>query len=326
MNKSIKYKNSKALSMLLFAIILVLFNILISILMSYFTNSVILRTYGLVSSVELIIIILLYKSAKKSINTPDLIYNFGFGKYENLAVIISSIIIPIILINTIFNTIYYAESGISTISNIRLLIIASIIIIIISKIKELALNNFYKNSNISIFKSIVIRTNKLINPELFLLLTIGIQFFILSNFQNINLYFDVICAVILILSLLYLPLKNLRNSLNQLLDKTLPDEILFDFLSVIIEHFNLMCEYKSMRTRRSGEDIFVDIDIIMPSDISLDKVYQIENSIKKSLNMKYPNAHPRVYAQPCIRNCIYKSNGDCPVIKSDNQLKDNDNA
>ncbi len=324
MNKSIKYKNSKALSMLVFAIILVIFNILISVSASYYFNSIILKAYGFTSIVDLIIYILLYKASKKSINTPDLIYNFGFGKYENFAIIISALFLPIILIHTLSIGADFLLDG-TNLTKANILILIPIIIIIISKIKEFAINNFYSNSNISIFKSIVTRKSTTLNIELLLVISIVFQYFAPLKSEFLT-YIDLLTASALVIFLMYLPLKNLRNSLNQLLDKTLPDEILFDFLSVIIEHFELMCEYKSMRTRRSGDDIFVEIDIVMPSNISLDKVNQIENSIKQALNLKYPNAHPRIYAQSCVRNCIYKDNGNCPILKSGNKIKDNING
>ena len=321
MLKNKKHKNTKSISFLFLAIMLIFINILISVSASYYYNSLLLKVYGFVSIVDLIIFVLLYKAAKKSLNTPDLIYNFGFGKYEDFAVVISFLIMPIILIHLVFNGIHSVVNSV-VINNSNILLIIPVVIYLLSKIKTITLEKFYKDSNISIFQELVSKRNKYVNMEAFIIISILIQAFIPHTLISLIVYIDIVGALIIVIYLMYLPIKKIRNSLNQLLDKTLPEEILFDFLTVIIEHFNLMCEYKSMRTRQSGEDIFVDIDIIMPSDISLERVSQIENSIKKSLNKKYPNVHPRVYAQPCVRNCIYKENGNCPILKSDNQLKD----
>lgn len=325
MAKNTKYNNNKALSMLLSAIAMLVITIIISFAASNIYNSILLKVYSLISVVDLLILSLLYQASKKSINTPDLIFNFGFGKHENLAVVISSIILPIIFMHFVYSSAYSVIYSDIAIHNL-ILIIISAFIALLSKVKEYCINSFYSNSNLLLFKNLMRnKTKSGVNLEILIFAAVTFMTLIQNKIGLNIIYSDIAFSAVIMLYLMYLPLKSLKNAVSQLLDKTLPEEILFDFLSVIIEHFNYMCEYKSMRTRRSGDDIFVDIDIVMPNDIALEKVNHLENSIKSKLCEKYPNAHPRVYAQPCAKNCIYKNNGSCPIL-SDNYLKDTSNV
>ena len=44
-----------------------------------------------------------------------------------------------------------------------------------------------------------------------------------------------------------------------------------------------MCEFKQVHTRQSGKDIFVEIDIIMPFDATIDTKFDFELALHLAL-------------------------------------------
>ncbi len=288
-------------------------------------DSLLLKSYSYFIFTELLITILLYKAADKTINTPDLIYNYGFGKYENLAVVITFILLAIIFAHT-------CAAAVSDIINNRIInsyginLISFIGIFILTMLKSFLFKRFYNNSGISIFKDFI-SIKKMAPIEAILLLSAFVQYILSYNeLSKLSLYIDSLSAMGLIAFLLAMPSSKIRNSLNQLLDRTLPEETLFDFLSVIIEHYSQFCEYRSMKSRSSGNDIFIEIEVIMHADSTLSDVYNLEKSIKTALKEKYPNIYPKLYAIPCVKNCIYSQKGTCPVLKSAQQAKEERNG
>ncbi len=276
---------------------------------------------GFISFAELISLLLLQKAASRTIITPDLEFNYGYGKYEDLSTISTSLILLISLA-------YFFYSGISDINNIAynetlensnfqniFLTISIISIFVLGYAKHRLLQSFYNQSHLNIFKkSLYTKTFwESIVLKYLALFSFGST---LSEKLGVNERFmAIVLSLIFVIYQAYKPFKGLRSSLNNLLDKNLPEPILFDFLSVIIENFDKMCEYKSMRTRQSGNDIFVEIDVVLPHDFTISKAYELEQIIKVSLQSKYPNAIPKIYAIPCVPNCIYMQKGTCPIKK-----------
>jgi divalent metal cation (Fe/Co/Zn/Cd) transporter len=143
------------------------------------------------------------------------------------------------------------------------------------------------------------------------------------NLEKYATYIDSSAAIILVIFCLKVPLTHGKDALNQLLDRTLPESMQFDIIAVIAENINRMCEFKSTSTRRSGKDIFIEIDVVMPYDFTLEEAFKLEEDIHTSIKEKYPTALPRLYATPCQKDCIYDNSSHCPVKLALNSRNDN---
>ncbi len=301
------------------AIIIVSIISLIGIFTGAIYNLPLYLLVGFVSSAELISLLLLHKAASRTIITPDLEFNYGFGKYEDLSNISTSLILLI-------SFGYFIYSGLMSANNLNFdsvtsslnyhstfLKIALSSIMLLGYAKHKLLQRFYSNSHLTIFKNTLYKKSYLDSTPMHYFPLIVFNNAIAEGFVLSENFSAIVLSVIFIVGYSYRPFKNIKVSLNNLLDKNLPEPILFDFLSVVIENFNNMCEYKSMRTRQSGEDIFVEIDVVLPHDFTISQAYDLEQTIKRALQEKYPNAIPKIYAIPCVPNCVYMQKGTCPV-------------
>ena len=80
-----------------------------------------------------------------------------------------------------------------------------------------------------------------------------------------------------------------------------------------------MCEFKTVHTRQSGKDIFIELDIIMPYDYTLEEKFELEKDLKKEIMKKFPTSIPILYVVPCKRDCIYQGKRQCPVKIADSK-------
>ena len=107
--------------------------------------------------------------------------------------------------------------------------------------------------------------------------------------------------------------KHGKEAFNQILDRTLSEDIQMELLTVIAENIDAFCEFKSIHTRQSGKDLFIEMDLVMPFDYTLEENFKVENKIRKSVEVKYPTSIFRLYATPCPRDCVKGDKCFCPV-------------
>ena len=124
---------------------------------------------------------------------------------------------------------------------------------------------------------------------------------------------DAVSALAVVGIALRMPLRHGRRALDQLLDRTLPDEVQYDILGVVAENAHRFCQFKSVHTRQSGKDIFVEIDVVMPFDYTFEDAYPVESEMNDAITNKFGNAITRIYAVPCPRDCIRDGESYCPV-------------
>lgn len=288
---------------------------LIIIFLGYLEGSLFYQTNGLVALTDIVNSALLLYAVVYSEKTPDVIYNYGYGKYESLGIFISSTLIIFVTVYTIIGVIG-SLGNIKPIGNYQYLTLFSLISIIIMFQMHKYLNNAYLHYKLEILRY---------DSELWkndFIIEIGILFnlalcFILDQFGFIELarIFDSLGAIALVVIAMRIPIKYGKKSIDQLLDRKLPEQFHFDILSVIAENFKFLCEFHTIYTRQSGKDIFIEIDIVLPYDFTLEEAYTVQTKIEEKIKNIYPNALPRVYYSPCKRDCIHIKTDSCPVKK-----------
>jgi len=321
--KQLKYSNFSNLidlSSPVFAsrlsLIVCIFLAIVGVVLGSIQESLAVLTNGLIAGTEIINSIFFFASVRNSIKVPDVFYNYGYGKYESLAILSSALLLILISVYAVFNAL---TEAFAPVHNVNYLVLISF-----SSFSFLAMQGMFRiqkkatvkhkmpvleyDSEIWKFDSYV-ELGVILNLLIGLVLTKG-------SHQTIASIIDSSTAIILIGLALKIPLKHGKNALNQLLDRTLSESIQYDILAVIVENISKMCEYNGVHTRQAGKDIFIEIDVTMPYDLTLEEAFQTEQDIFVSLKEKYPTAVPRLYVTPCMRNCIYAGNNHCPVKKS----------
>ncbi len=321
-DSQIIYKdNSTSNKYLQYIIYITIFESIIGFVLGIFLRSPLFLLFGFLEIVNLIILTLLSKANYKMSYTPDLQYDYGYGKYIDLSNLSRLIIYFFTLIyfsGLLFNVLYNSNLGLHynfLFTNKLLFVFISVILLIALLLKSRFYNFYYSNSQQEIFKDIFLNKNILKSEEVIFII-LSLIGFLISFFFKLNQYIlQLVIAIIYSGVLLYPLIKNTNKYVNNILDKKLPEPILFDFLSIVIDNHSQFCEYKSMRSRRSGDNIFIEIDIVMPGDATIRDSYQLEMKIHNELKSKYPNAIPRIYMTPCNNNCKNGPN-NCPFQKN----------
>ncbi|MBX7155481.1 MAG: cation diffusion facilitator family transporter [Candidatus Kapaibacterium sp.] len=283
------------------------------IALGFLEDSLAIRTNGLVAAIDVINSIILVAAINRSIRTPDYIFNYGYGKYESLGLLLSALLLLITFAFTAYQAVVDLYFGV-IIKNYTLLIIFSVLSFVFMRFISVLQSRRAKRFKMPMleYDADMWKTDSIIELIVLIGLCAGWAF-MHWKYKNTARFIDGVSALVLLLVAMRVPLKHGKEAINQLLDKTLPDEIQFDILAVVAENISSFCEFKSVHTRQSGKDIFVEIDVVMPFDFTFEQAYPMEKVMKEAIQQKYPTAITRIYAVPCPRDCIRNGVSYCPV-------------
>ena len=93
-------------------------------------------------------------------------------------------------------------------------------------------------------------------------------------------------------------IKRIKSALNELTDKTLPEEQQMKILNTLTKHYNSYSQFHSISSRKSGEVTMVDIHLSFEEDARVEEVADLQRQMQEELNSQFGN---------CVVNIIVKS-------------------
>ena len=91
--------------------------------------------------------------------------------------------------------------------------------------------------------------------------------------------------------------KRIKTSLNELTDKTLPEEQQMQILKVLTRYFDSYTQVYSIDSRRVGEITRVDINLSFDDDTKVREVIKLQNQMKEDLNSQFGNCIVKINIQ-----------------------------
>lgn len=287
------------------------------IIIGIIEDSLAVQINGLISAIDILNSIIFITAVNHSMKSPDYVFNYGYGKYESMSLLAAAGLLLIVLGYALYEAALTFGTPSSEGGNYYVLLTFSSITLVIMhsmyKMQIKAAKRF--NMPILEYDAQIWKIDTLIELGVLGNLVLGA---VLQYFHLIKIMFviDSLTAVGLLIFALKVPLKGSKQAINQLLDRTLPDEVQFNILGVVAENLTKMCEFRNVHTRQSGKDIFIEIDVVMPNDYTIDEKWALEIEIKEKILKLYPTAVPRLYTTPCKGDCLHNGVSYCPVKKN----------
>lgn len=109
---------------------------------------------------------------------------------------------------------------------------------------------------------------------------------------------DPIAAVVVSLFIIGMAMKLFVRSLNELLEKSLPDDVEDEILA-IAESFEMVKNVHDIRTRGIGSSIAVEMHVMMDGSLTLKETHDTTEAIEKKLRGKFGgNTHVAIHVEP----------------------------
>ena len=110
-----------------------------------------------------------------------------------------------------------------------------------------------------------------------------------------------ISPVVSIFAVVYLTvgcIKRIKTALNELTDKTLPEEQQMKILNTLTKHYSSYSQFHSIGSRKSGDVTMIDIHLSFEEDARVKEIADLQKQMHEELNSRLGN---------CIVNIIVKN-------------------
>ena len=109
---------------------------------------------------------------------------------------------------------------------------------------------------------------------------------------------DPIAAVVVSMFIIGMAMKLFIHSLNELLEKSLPDEV-EDEIVAIAESFEMVRNVHDIRTRSIGSNIAVEMHVLMDGNLTLKATHDTTEAIEENLREKFgEKTHIAIHVEP----------------------------
>ena len=105
----------------------------------------------------------------------------------------------------------------------------------------------------------------------------------------IGAYISPVVSIIVALYLMIGCIKRIKTSLNELTDKTLPEEDQLKILKVLTRYYNSYSQFHSIDSRKVGEITVIDINLSFEEDTKVEEVINLQNQMQDDLNNQFGN-------------------------------------
>ncbi len=254
------------------------------------THSVSVLSALMDSVLDSIMALVNFLAVRKALMPADRFHRFGFGKFEPLASLAQSAFIIGVAVVIAFEAVdrfihphpvANAELGIAAIAGVLALMIG------------LAL---YQQHVIRLTGSIVVRADSLhIKADVMMHMGVILSL-LLSSFGSIT-WADSAIALFIAAFLAWNGMGIFTESMGILLDRELSDDERHKIRDIALSHPDIYGVH-DLRTRSSGEQIFIQLHVEMKPDTPLSDAHQFVEEAVDSILEAYPNAEVQVHEEP----------------------------
>ncbi len=227
---------------------------------------------------------------------------FGHGKVENIAAIVQAVLLfsagAVIIYSAVIRIVTGQEQialeeagiGVMVVSIISSILLSRYLLKVAQATDSIALEANARNISADVYSTSAV--------------LVGLAVVRFTRFYVLD--------PILALGVSVLILKSgytvLRKSFGGLIDVRLPEEEEKIIRAAILEHVGELVNFHALRTRKAGSHRYIDLHLVMPPDITLEKAHQMCDHLELDIGGKLKSASLTIHVEPCKQDC-----SKCPM-------------
>jgi len=122
------------------------------------------------------------------------------------------------------------------------------------------------------------------------------------RFTGLNII-DSVIAIGVAIYILKVAIDTIRKPVSGLLDETLPSSQQAVIEDCLRKHSREVSGFHALRTRRAGNQSYIDLHLVMARDISLEQAHQICDRIEVEIQSTLREVSVIIHAEPCDNEC-----------------------
>jgi cation diffusion facilitator family transporter len=278
------------------ALIVILGLVILKFLIAFLTGSISIFAQTADSFLDVIAVLIAFFSISISIKPADEEHPFGHGKIENISAVAQAILIFTaggLIIYSAINRIISEEAielteagiGVMAVSIIASILLSRHLLKVSKATDSLALEAIGHNIAADVYSAagvlvglVVIRITGLVILDPIIALVVSI--IILKSAYNV-----------------------IRKSFHGLMDTRLPRAEEKEIASCLKEHSGRLVGFHKLRTRKAGNQRFIDLHLIMPKNASIEEAHLVCDHLEQDLEDRLTNTNVTIHVEPCSVEC-----------------------
>ncbi len=265
--------------------------ILMKVIASIITGSIGIRADAVHSTLDLVAAVIALIGIKVSAKPADERHPYGHGKAENISAVLVAGLIFIAAGTIVYEAVKRLIVGVSlelipvgiyvTAAAIAINLLISWYVLRVSRRTDsLALEASARHMFTDVLSSVAV--------------LIGLVVVQLTGLSLLDSIVALGVAVIITKSAYGI----LRKSFGGLIDVKLPEDEENIIRSAVMEHIGELVEYHQLRTRKAGDQRYIDLHIVMPKNISLEDAHRMCDHLEQDIKSKLQHASVTIHAEP----------------------------
>ena len=275
--------------------------IVLKVVVGVITGSISVFAQAADSLLDLFAIAITFFAVVVATRPADEEHPFGHGKVENIAAVVQAVLIFAAGGLIIYSAIRRIITGTTlelTEAGIGVMLVSIVVSIFLSK-------HLLKVSKTA--DSVALEANaRNIAADVYSAagVLVGLVIIRITNLAII----DPIIALLVSLVIFKSAYEVLRKSFGGLIDVKLPETEVNIIRAAIMEHVGELVDFHALRTRKAGRQRYVDLHLVMPKDISIEKAHQMCDHLEQDIKSKLQHTSVVIHVEPCDEKCA-----QCPI-------------
>ncbi|OGO21463.1 MAG: hypothetical protein A2144_03260 [Chloroflexi bacterium RBG_16_50_9] len=267
------------------------------------TGSVSIWAQAVDSSLDIFAVVVTFLTVGYSAKPADQEHPFGHGKVEAIAAGIQSVLLLGASVSIGYAAIRRILLG--TAISVPL---AGVGVMLVSLIASLLLSRYlFRVARATGSMALEANANN-IRSDVYATACVMVGLAIISFNSSLTIL-DAVIALIVVLLILRATYRVAWTAFGELIDVKLPENEEDTIKSAIREHFGEtpdfgeVVDFHKLRTRRAGNQRYIDLHLVMPKDVRIEKAHQMCDHLEQDIHHKLPHTDVTIHVEPCDENC-----------------------
>jgi len=278
------------------ALVVVITLITVKAVVAAVTGSISITAQATDSFLDLIAVVITFVAIRMAVMPADEEHPFGHGKLEGIAAIAQAVLIIAAGGTIIYSavqriidgaTVEMTEAGIGVMlfSMLASIFLARHLTRVARATRSLALEASARNITADIFSAAGVLVAMLV-----------------IRFTGLAIL-DPILALAVATLILKSAYDVIRKSVGELTDTRLPEEEERLLTATIVEHRGQLAGFHAIRSRKAGNQRFIDLHLVMPKDSSLEEAHEMCDHLEEDIENRLPSTSVTIHVEPCRVQC-----------------------
>ncbi len=270
------------------------------------TGSISIRADALHSIIDLSGVVIGFIGIRIAGKPPDKQHLFGHGKAENIAGFVISALIFVAAGVIVYEAVERLIEG-AVVELVMVGIYVTVAAIVINVIVAWRALRVSKSSD-----SVALEAagrHMLADVWSSIAVLVGL---ILVKLTGLNIL-DPIVALLVAVLIVRMAYFSMKKSFDGLMDTKLPEEEEDLIVSCIREHGGQIVDLHGLRTRKAGNQRYIDLHLVVPQNANLVEVHQLCDHLEQDVEGRLQVVNVTIHIEPCITECDQCSVSCCTL-------------